>query len=95
MNPLPRLLLRIFRANPGLVENRGMAYIVIRRPYAHLEEELRPFEEQGDIRVIVDNRHGERRLNQGRSPVERRSADRRRDREELLEIVILQGPEPR
>jgi hypothetical protein len=92
MNPLPRLLLKVLRANPGLVENRGMAYIVIRRPYAHLEEELRPFEEQGDIKVVVDKRRGERRVGPGRPPVDRRSADRRREKEELIEIVILQGP---
>jgi hypothetical protein len=91
MNPLPRLLLKILRANPGLVENRGMTYIVIRRPYAHLEEELRPFEEQGDIKVMVDKRHGERRVSGGRPPLERRAADRRREKEELLEVVIL-GP---
>jgi hypothetical protein len=92
MDPLPRLLLKILRANPVLGENRLMTYIVIRRPYAHLEVELRAFEEQGDIKVMVDKRHGERRIQGQRSPVERRAADRRRAAEELLDVVILNGP---
>jgi hypothetical protein len=93
MNHLPRLLLKILRANPALGENRLMSYIVIRRPYAHLEAELRPFEEQGDIKVLVDKRHGERRVVRAdASPPERRAADRRTAGEELLEVVILNGP---
>jgi hypothetical protein len=92
MDHLPRLLLKILRANPVLGENRLMTYIVIRRPYAHLEAELRPFEEQGDIKVLVDKRHGERRLREHVSPVERRAADRRKAAEELLDVVILNGP---
>jgi hypothetical protein len=91
MDPLPRVLLKVLRANPALGENRLMTYIVIRRPYAHLEAELRPFEEEGEIKVFVDKRHGERRVMEQRSPVERRASDRRRAAEELLDVVILNG----
>jgi hypothetical protein len=91
MEPLPRVLLKILRANPALGEHRLMTYIVIRRPYAHLELELRPFEEEGDIKVFMDKRYGERRVSEQRSSVERRATDRRRTAEELLDVVILNG----
>ena len=89
---LPGLLLRILRVNPGLGEHREMTYIVIRPPYAYLEEELRrPFEEQRDVAIMVDKRYGERRLIQQPPAAERRRADRRRVKDELLEVVIVNG----
>ncbi len=90
MSSLPGLLLKIFRVNPGLGEHREMTYIVIRPPYAYLEEELRrPFGDQRDVTIMVDKRYGERRLTQQTPDAERRRADRRRVKEELLEVVIV------
>ena len=90
MSSLPGLLLKILRVNPGLGENREMTYIVIRPPYAYLEDELRqPFGEQRHVTIIVDKRYGERRLAQQPPDADRRRADRRRVKEELLEVVIV------
>jgi hypothetical protein len=55
-----------------------MTSIIIRRPYAHLKEELRrAFEGQEDVKVIVDKRNGERRTSQQPVAMECRQADRR------------------
>ncbi len=92
MSSLPGLLLRILRVNPGLGEHREMTYIVIRPPYAYLEEELRRyFEHQTDVAIMIDKRYGERRLTRQPPAAERRRADRRRPKEELLEVVIVDG----
>jgi len=89
---LPGLLLKILRVNPGLGEHREMTYIVIRPPYAYLEEELRrPFGDQEDVSIMVDKRYGERRLTQQTPAAERRRTDRRRVKEQLLEVVLVNG----
>jgi hypothetical protein len=89
---LPGLLLRILRVNPGLGEHREMTYIVIRPPYAYLEEELRrPFEDQKGVAIMVDKRYGERRLRRQPLVADRRHAARRRLKDELLEVVIVNG----
>ena len=89
---LPGLLFRILRVNPGLGEHREMTYIVIRPPYAYLEEELRRlFADRRDVAIMVDKRYGERRLTRQPPAAERRRADRRRVKEELLEVVIVNG----
>ncbi|MFQ5520187.1 MAG: hypothetical protein ACE5FK_02215 [Candidatus Methylomirabilia bacterium] len=63
--------------------------IVVRQSYAYLEEELRKvFDEQADVRVIVDRRHGERRASRQPVAAERRQADRRRSKEVLVEVAI-------
>lgn len=65
MSSLPRFLLRIARATNPPEGGAGMMSIIIRRPYAHLKEELcRAFEGQEDVKVIVDRRYGERRTSQ-------------------------------
>ncbi|MBI4011604.1 MAG: hypothetical protein HY359_04790 [Candidatus Rokubacteria bacterium] len=64
-------------------------YVVIRRPYAYLERELRrTFEGQEDVRVLVDRRSGERRTSPQPVALERRRAERRRSKAEVLEVVI-------
>ncbi len=69
-----------------------MTYIVIRRPYGHLEDEVRRvFAEREDVKVVVDRRSGERRATQQPAMVERRRADRRRAKEELVEVLIVEG----
>ncbi len=90
MISVPGLLLRVLSVNPGLGEHREMTYIVIRPPFAYLEEELRrPFDDQRDVTIMVDKRHGERRLTHQPPDAERRHGDRRRVKEELLEVVIV------
>jgi len=72
-----------------------MTYIVIRRPYAHLEDEVRRvFAGREDVKVVVDRRWGERRASQQRVSVERRRADRRRakeEQEELVEVLVVEA----
>ena len=69
-----------------------MTYIVIRRPYAHLEDEVRRvFAGREDVKVIVDRRSGERRATQQPVKVDQRRADRRRAKEELVEVLIVEG----
>ena len=78
MSSLPGLLLRIAKATNPPEQGAGMMSIIIRRPYAHLEEELcRAFEGQEDVKVIVDKRNGERRTSQHPVAMECRQADRR------------------
>ena len=53
MSSLPGLLLRIARATNPPEGGAGMMSIIIQRPYAHLEEELRrAFKGQEDVKVL-------------------------------------------
>ena len=77
----------------GLSHNPARMRLIVRRPYAHLENRLRrAFEGRADVEVIADRRWRERRV--GARPVEgeRRRADRRSRKEEILEIVIEGDP---
>lgn len=86
---LPVFLVRILKGASGPDEGQGVTYITIRRPYAHLEEELRRvFGKQKDMKVVVDRRYAERRTRARPVPLERRQCDRRRPREELVEAVM-------
>lgn len=94
MEFLPVFLLRIFTGAFRREESsgRGLLYIILRRPFAHLEERFRRvFEGQEDVKVLVDRRHRERRS--GAQPVasERRQADRRGAKDEVGEVVVLEG----
>ena len=83
-------LMRITKATT--VTQRGVEkmFIVIRRPYAYLEEELSTeFRGQEDVRVMVDRRIGERRKRRQLVSLERRQAERRSTKEELVHIVLL------
>ena len=85
----PKFLMRIAKPVLSSEESPGMMHIVIRRPYAHLEEELRSaFVGQEDVKVIMDGRLGERRKEQQSVQLERRRSDQRRPKEELVEVVI-------
>jgi hypothetical protein len=82
-------LMSIAKANSPPEKRAAMMSIVIRRPYAFLEKELRSiFEGQEDVKVIVDRRHAERR--RGQQPVgsERRRADRRNTKRKLVELIL-------
>ena len=85
----PGFLLRIARTTNPPEGGAGMMSISIQRPYAHLEEELRrAFKGQEDVKVIVDRRSGERRTSQLPVAMERRQADRRSPKVELVEVLI-------
>lgn len=93
MEFLPVFLLRIFTGAFRREESsgRGLLCIIIRRPFAHLEERFRRvFEGQEDVKVIVDRRYRERR--RGARPVapERRQTDRRGAKDEVGEVVVLE-----
>jgi len=70
-------------------EGAGIMTIVVRQPYARLEKELcSAFKGQEDVRVILDRRCGERRKRPKAVAIECRKADRRRPKEELVEVAI-------
>jgi hypothetical protein len=70
-------------------EKTGDTCIIIRRRYSHLKEELqRTLKGDKDVKVLVDKRSGERRRSKQSIPLERRRADRRKPKEELVEVVI-------
>ena len=90
MSSLPEFTMRIAKKANLSEERSGInSIIVIRRPYAHLEKELRTaFKGQKDVKVILDKRYGERRKRQRAVGAERRKADRRRPKEDLIEVLF-------
>ena len=89
MSFLPSFLVRILKAAPHPEGGRERMYIVVRRPYAYLQEELRQgFEGEGDVHVIVDKRSGERRAEREPVAVDRRQTDRRRAQQQIVEVVM-------
>ena len=89
MSSMPGFLLRIAKATNPPEGGAGMMSIIIHRPYAHLEKELRrAFKGQEDVKVIVDKRNGERRTSRQPLELDRRRADRRRSKQQLVEVVI-------
>ena len=63
--------------------------IVIQRPYARLEKELRnAFKGDNDVKVILERRSRERRKSTKEVEIDRRMAERRRPKEELVEVAI-------
>ncbi len=89
MSSMPEFLLRIAKATNPPQGGPGVMSIIIHRPYAHLEKELnRAFEGQEDVKVTVNKRNGERRTSPQHIAADRRRADRRGPKEELVEVVI-------
>ena len=89
MSQLPGFLLKIAKATSSLEGGPGVMSIIIRQPYAFLEKELRSaFEGQEDVKVIVDRRYGERRTRTQAIESERRHADQRGPKEELVEVLL-------
>ena len=63
--------------------------IVVRRLYAYLQQELnRAFEGQENVRIVLDRRYDERRSLREPVTQERRQADRRRAKDEIVEVQI-------
>jgi hypothetical protein len=83
-------LMRILRAAASSEEAQGMIFIVVLRPYAYLQEELgQAFAGQGDVHVVVDRRNGERRARWEPVTTDRRQAERRRPKAEIVDVVIV------
>lgn len=70
-------------------EDDEKIWIIVPRSHAYLADLLaRPFEGREDIEIIVDRRRGDRRTQQRPVPVERRRTNRRRPKEEFVEVVL-------
>ncbi len=86
---LPQFILRILKGVSPSEEGAGIMSIIIRKPYAHLEEELiKTFKGQKDVHVILDRRYTERRKTQQDIEIERRHDNRRQPNEEIVDIVL-------
>ena len=89
MSYLPKFRLKISKSAHLSEGGPGITSIIIMRPYAHLERELRnTFKEEDDVKVILDKRYEERRTSQQAVEEERRHADQRQPKEELIKAVI-------
>jgi hypothetical protein len=89
MPSLPVFLVRILRAAVRSEGTPPSMCIVIRRPYAELEQEiLRAFEGQDDVQILVDRRRGERRRQPEAVDVDRRRQDRRKAVDEIVEVTF-------
>ncbi len=85
----PKFTMRIAKKAQLSEEEAGIMTIVVQQPYAHLERELRrAFKGQKDVKVILDKRHGERWRRRQAVAIECRKADRRRPKEELIEVIF-------
>ena len=89
MSVLPGFIMTIAQATSQPGQGAEMMSIIIKRPYAFLEKELRKaFKGQEDVKVIVDGRYGERRTEAQPITSERRLTERRRPKEELVEVLL-------
>lgn len=88
--PVPTLVARVFSAAETTLQHKpGRMILIVRRPYAHIEAQLRSaFEGRHDIVILGDRRHRVRRMTAGAVRDERRRAERRLRKEEVLEVVI-------
>lgn len=91
MSKLPGFLMKFRKATNRLGQEIGVMSIIIRRPYAHLEEEMHnTFKGQEGVKVLVDQRNGKGDRRKDERPVkqERRRSERRRAKYEVLEVVV-------
>jgi hypothetical protein len=89
----PAFVLTVLGMAEGSGHNSARMRLIVKRPYAHLEDRLRrAFEGREDIEVIVDRRRGQRRMSDRPVQAEQRRTDRRTSREEILEILIEGDP---
>jgi hypothetical protein len=85
---LPTFLVQILRTSAPSETGRRM-HIVVRHPYAYLEDELRQgFAGEADVDVTVDRRRGERRTRVEAISNEQRRADRRKPVERILDVIL-------
>ena len=89
MTALPEFLLAIATRTSPPEKGAGAMTIIVQRPYARLEKELRStFAGQKGVTVIVDRRFGERRVAGQTVALERRRADRRTPKQELVRVLL-------
>lgn len=87
--PVPTFVGRVFSATDALKHNPVRMLLIVRRPYAHIEDHLRSaFEGRDDIVILQDRRSRARRMTAGSYREERRRAERRSRKEDVLEVVI-------
>jgi hypothetical protein len=90
MSYLPRFLFNICKDKVTPEQEAGTMSVIIQRPYAYLKAQLRrAFEREGDVNVIVDRRHRERRASRQLFAAERRRVDRRTSKEQLVEVILF------
>jgi hypothetical protein len=90
MNMTPSFVLSIARpADQVAPERPESMLIIVRRRYDHLLRELSEvFSGQQGVRILVDRRRGQRRKIEHPISVERRKAERRKHKEELLKVIL-------
>lgn len=86
----PSFVLSIARPADEVVPERPESMlIIVRRRYDHLLRELSEvFSGQQGVRILVDRRRGQRRKIEHLVPLERRKAERRKHKEELLKVIL-------
>ena len=90
---VPAFIVTVLGVTEGSWQNAARMLLIVRRPYAHLEERLRrAFQGRGDVEVLPDRRRGERRRNPRTVEEERRRVERRTSKEEIVEVVIQGDP---
>jgi len=89
----PAFVVTVLGVTEGSWQNPARMLLIVRRPYAHLEERLRrAFEGRADVDVLPDRRRGERRRDVRTVEAERRRVERRTSKEEIVEVVIQGDP---
>src|SRR5213594_2409071 len=89
---IPAFLMTVLGLTEGGRHNPGKMRLIVRRPYAYLENRIRQAFAGHDVEVILDRRRGERRLRDRAPRDERRRDARRKTREEILEVVMEGDP---
>jgi hypothetical protein len=91
MTSLPSgFLMKIISPASGIEQSPCTMSIIIRQPYTHLLKEMcRTFGGDEDVTVMIDRRCGQRRREKQPVELERRRIDRRRPKEELVEVTLL------
>ena len=85
----PDLTMKLTKSIGSQNAEAGDMVIILQRPYAHLEAEMRrTFNNGNNARVIIDRRMGERRGPTKDMRDDRRRSDRRATKDQLLEVVI-------
>ena len=86
---LPDFLIRVLKPTSEMEDINGYTKIIIRRPYASLEDELQSvFKGQKDVLVKVDSRYGERRTHTRTVSSDRRETNRRRSKNEIIQLIL-------
>jgi len=82
-------LMKIVSSDPEIRPSPCAMSIIIRQPYTHLLKEMcKTFGGKEDVMVMVDRRCGQRRAERQPVKLERRQAERRRPRQELVEVTL-------